>query len=107
MATRALIHLPKTARKGEVIEIRTTLAHPMETGYRRDSDGSLLPRNVVTRMEVRYENELVFAADTFPAIAANPFIAFTLVAQTSGPVRVTWTGDNGFTHSETVALVVA
>ena len=33
---RALINVPKTARRGEIIEIRAMIAHPMETGYRMD-----------------------------------------------------------------------
>ena len=109
MATRALalVHFPHAAKRGEVIEIRTTLAHPMETGYRRDSDGRMLPRNVVNRLECHYEGELVFAADTFAAIAANPFVAFHLVAGASGPIQLSWSGDNGFSHSETVTLQVS
>lgn len=106
MATRALVHLPRSVRSGDIVEVRATLAHPMETGYRRDSDGSLLPRNVVTRMECRHAGELVFAADTFPAIAANPYISFSFVATASGPVEISWTGDNGFAHKETVNLQV-
>ena len=72
MATRALVHLPPAIRRGEAFEVRTTLAHPMETGYRRDSDGQMLPRDIVRRLEVRLGSELVFAADLHQAIAANP-----------------------------------
>jgi sulfur-oxidizing protein SoxZ len=107
MATRALVHLPKTARRGEIVEIRATLAHAMETGYRRDSEGRMLPRDIVRRIECRYDGELVFAADWFPAIAANPFVAFSVVAAGSAPIEIRWTGDNGFAHRETVTLTVA
>ena len=50
MATRALLNLPKTARRGDVIEVRATVAHPMETGYRADADGRVLPRDLVRRV---------------------------------------------------------
>ncbi|MBM3225783.1 MAG: thiosulfate oxidation carrier complex protein SoxZ, partial [Candidatus Tectomicrobia bacterium] len=33
------VRLPSTASKGEVIEIKTLISHPMETGYRRDAQG--------------------------------------------------------------------
>lgn len=104
MATRALIHLPRSVKRGEVFEIRTTLSHPMETGYRRDADGRMLPRDIVHRLEVRYAGQLVFAADLHRAIAANPFIAFSLVARDSGPIDFLWSGDHGFTHRERVML---
>ena len=40
---RALIHMPEAARRGEVIEIRALIGHPMETGYRPGADGRVLP----------------------------------------------------------------
>ncbi len=107
MATRALLNLPKTARRGEVIEVRATVAHPMETGYRADADGRVLPRDIVRRVECRYAGQLVFSADLHPAIAANPYLAFHLVATTSGPLTVSWSGDNGFQHSESAQLDVS
>lgn len=107
MATRALVHLPPAIRRGDVIEVRTTLGHPMETGYRRDGDGQMLVRNIVRRMEVRLDGEPVFAADLHPAIAANPYIAFPLRVTAGGTLQIRWTGDQGFVHSETVTLVVA
>jgi hypothetical protein len=35
---RVLINLPARAKRGEVIEIKTLIAHPMETGYPPRSD---------------------------------------------------------------------
>ncbi|HXP97335.1 MAG TPA: thiosulfate oxidation carrier complex protein SoxZ, partial [Telmatospirillum sp.] len=32
--TRPLIKVPQTAKRGEIIEIKTLISHPMETGYR-------------------------------------------------------------------------
>lgn len=107
MATaRTLINVP-AARSGEVIEIRATLGHPMETGHRPDGMGRLVPRNIVRRFECRLDGERVFGMDLFPAVAANPYIAFTLRAQRSGTLTFTWEGDNGFAHSETKSLTVA
>ena len=108
MATaRTLLYIPSPAKRGEVIEIRTTLGHPMETGHRPDSLGRLVPRSIVTRFECRLDGERVFGMDLFPAIAANPYIAFPLRAERSGTLTFTWEGDNGFAHSETKPLVVA
>lgn len=107
MATaRTLINVP-AARSGEVIEIHATLGHPMETGHRPDGMGRLVPRNIVTRFECRLDGERVFGMDLFPAVAANPYIAFTLRAQRTGTLTFTWEGDNAFAHSETKPLTVA
>lgn len=104
---RTLIHAPRSARLGEVIEIRTLISHPMETGFRRDSDGRPLPRDLIRRFSCRYDGELVFSAELFAAVAANPYIAFSTVATASGTLQLTWEGDQGFVHTETLALTVA
>jgi sulfur-oxidizing protein SoxZ len=103
---KALIFAPKTARRGEVVEIRALIAHTMETGYRSDSEGRTLPRDILRRLECRYDGELVFAADLHPAIAANPLLAFHTVATASGTISLMWTGDNGFVQTESVTLTV-
>ena len=103
---RALITMPATAKKGEIVEIRTLIAHPMETGYRRGDDGSLLPRNLIRRFTCVYDGETVFAAELHAAIAANPLISFSTVATVSGTLSFTWDGDNGFAQTERAAITV-
>ena len=104
---RTLINAPKTARRGEVIEIRTLISHPMETGYRPGPEGRLLPRDIIERFACTYNGVEVFRADLHPAVSANPFLVFTTVAAESGTLTLTWTGDNGFRQTETVAIEVA
>ena len=103
---RTLIHAPTTARKGEVVEIRTLIAHPMETGYRAGDDGQLVPRNLIRRFSCRYDGELVFSAELFPAVAANPYITFCTLATASGTLQFSWEGDRGFSQTENVVLTV-
>jgi sulfur-oxidizing protein SoxZ len=104
---RALINAPTTAKRGEVIEIRATIGHPMETGFRPGDDGKLLPRNIIRRFTCRYNGEVVFTADLFSAVAANPYLAFHTVATDSGTLTLTWEGDNGFAQTESLTLTVA
>ncbi len=103
---RALVRVPALARPGEIVEVRVLLQHPMETGFRPGADGRVLPRDIVRRVEARLDGELVFAADLFPAIAANPYLAFPLRAEATGTLIVSFQGDNGFAHSESAALRV-
>jgi sulfur-oxidizing protein SoxZ len=104
---RALLHLPESIGRGDVILVRALIAHPMETGHRLSSDGQPLPRDIIHRVEARLDGRLVFAADLHPAIAANPYLVFPLRVTGGGTLSVTWNGDRGFTHRESVALVVA
>ena len=107
MATRAVITLPAAVKPGEAFEVRVTVAHAMETGYRSSDEGARLPRNLVRRFECRLDGELVFVADLFAAISANPYLAFWLRADKSGELSFSWRGDNGFDHRETRPLTVA
>src|SRR5512134_524792 len=104
---RVIVNLPATAKRGEIIEIRTLAAHVMETGFRRTQTGELVPRDIVTRFTCSYNGVEVFRADLHPAVAANPLIAFTTVATESGTLEFRWTGDNGFvaTHSAAITVV--
>jgi sulfur-oxidizing protein SoxZ len=103
---RTLIHAPASARRGEVIEIRATIGHPMETGFRPGEDGKILPRNIIQTFSCRYNGELVFSAELFSAVSANPYIAFHTVATDSGTLVLNWEGDNGFTQTESISLAV-
>ena len=101
---RALVTLPPQIRRGEAFEVRTLVAHPMETGHRADAQGQRVPRDIVRRIECRLDGELVFAADLHPAIAANPYVGFPLVVRGEGTLVVSWSGDRGFAHSVSVTL---
>ena len=59
---RALVHLPPSPRRGEVFEIRTLIAHPMESGFRVDAEGRVRPRNLIRRFTCHFDGELVFSA---------------------------------------------
>jgi sulfur-oxidizing protein SoxZ len=103
---RTLINAPASARRGEVIEIRATIGHPMETGFRPGEDGKIVPRNIIQTFSCRYNGELVFSAELFSAVSANPYIAFHTVATDSGTLVLNWEGDNGFTQTESISLAV-
>ena len=102
----ALINVPARARRGEIIEIKTLVSHPMETGYRRDNLGGAIPRAIVRLFVCAYNGTEVFRAELHPAIAANPFIVFSTVAVESGTLTFTWTGDGGFSATESAAITV-
>jgi sulfur-oxidizing protein SoxZ len=104
--SRALVNIPKRARPGQVIEIKTLISHPMETGYRRDMVGRAIPRDIINRFVCTYNGVEIFRADLFPAIAANPFLSFFTVATESGTIALSWTGDDGQTQTETATITV-
>ena len=45
-------------------------------------------------------------AELHPAIAANPFLVFSTVVTESGTLTFHWSGDNGFSVTESATIVV-
>ena len=103
---RVLINFPPRAKRGEIIEIKTLIQHPMETGYRLDNKGAAIPRDIISRFTCAYNGDEVFRADLFPAISANPFIAFSTIATESGELVFSWIDDNGQIQSEIRQIIV-
>lgn len=95
MSLSARIRMPTEAHSGEVVEIRALLSHPMETGFRVDSYGQRIPRNILTRFTCHYADREIVSMDLRPGIAANPYLAFRFVADVSGEIVLRWEGDQG------------
>jgi sulfur-oxidizing protein SoxZ len=103
---RTLINVPKKAKRGEIITIKTLISHIMETGFRHSNIGVRIPRDIIDTFVCTYNGEEIFRARLHPAIAANPFITFHTVATESGTIAFRWTGDKGFSATESVNITV-
>ena len=104
---RVVVSLPPKAKRGEIIEIKTLAGHAMETGFRRTQLGELIPRDIITRFSCSYNGVEIFSADLHPAMAANPLISFSAVATESGTFEFRWSGDNGFSVTQSASISVA
>ena len=85
----------KTAKKGDLVEVKALVSHIMETGQRRDNAGNVIARKILNKFACTVNGKDVFSADFEPAVSANPYIQFKFRAQESGPVVLTWTDDDG------------
>jgi sulfur-oxidizing protein SoxZ len=107
MSLPTRIVMPTTARKGQVIEVKTIVQHPMETGYRRDHRGAVIPRDIIKRVVVTYAGNEVFAVDATQGIAANPYFAFHFKAVETGDVVFTWIDEHGVETRQTRRIQVS
>jgi sulfur-oxidizing protein SoxZ len=101
-----LINAPKTAKKGAVIEIKALILHPMETGFRPGTNGRIIPRNIIETFTATWNGVEIFRMKMSPAIAANPFVSFSAVAEKSGPMKFRWTGDEALDIEQQVTIDV-
>ena len=100
------VQVPGTVAKGAAVLIRTLIDHQMETGLRRDGNGKLIPRRIINAFTCRYDSETVFHAELREAVAANPYLEFTLRATRSGRLEFIWNEDGGGVYLLSHDLVV-
>ncbi len=106
-ANRPRVKVPKTAKKGDVFQIKTLVTHAMETGLRKGKDGNPIPRDIVNTFTCAFNGKTVFTMKLEPAISANPYIAFYQQATESGDYTFTWTDDAGDSVSKTASIQVS
>ncbi len=103
---QARVAVPRSARPGEVIAIKTLIQHPMETGFRYDHVGRPIPKNVVNTLTCRYNGVEVFRAEMGSGISANPYLQFYTRAAESGELVFEWADDAGERGSARAAITV-
>lgn len=89
------VRMPTTAKKGEVIEVKTLISHEMETGLRKDSSGKVVPRRIIKQFIAKFNGQEIMKADWHPAISANPYQAFFVRVPETGTFEFSWLDDNG------------
>ncbi len=100
------IAIPETANKGDIIEIRTLISHPMDNGYQVDDFGQRIPRHIIYSFSVTYNNTVVFQANLHPAQSTNPYLVFHTVAVETGTLEFTWLDDDGSVYTESRHITV-
>ena len=95
------ISAPATAKRGDVLELKAMIQHD-----RRDEYGRPIARDILKHFECLYNGEVVFRAELFPGIAANPFLSFYTTATESGTLLFRWVDQNGQEWKEQVQLEV-
>jgi sulfur-oxidizing protein SoxZ len=103
----ARIQMPREVRRGELVEVRILIQHPMETGFRRDGEGKRVPRNAIHSFACRYNGTEVFRATLSTGIAANPVLRFFFRAERSGEVEFWWLDDEEVEGRAKAELAVA
>ena len=68
----ARVQVPASVQRGEIIEVRIAIQHPMETGFRYDNAGRAIPKNVVNTLIARYNGIEIFRAEMGSGIRTLP-----------------------------------
>jgi sulfur-oxidizing protein SoxZ len=91
--------------QGDVADVRVLMAHPMETGQRKDASGNVVPLHFIQTITAQLNGKPVFAADVSQAISRNPVFAFKVKGAKSGDkITITWTDNKGDKRTDEAAI---
>lgn len=91
--------------QGDVADVRVLMAHPMETGQRKDAAGNVVPLHFIQTITAQLNGKTVFTADVSQAISRNPVFAFKVKGAKAGDkIIITWTDNKGDKRTDEVAV---
>ena len=91
--------------KDGVTDVRVLMAHPMETGLRKDSAGKIIPAHFINDVKATSGGRTVLTAKWGQAISQNPFLEFRFKGAKPGDkVTITWTDNTGDTRTDEAVI---
>ena len=91
----ARIQLSSPPRRGQAMEVRLLIQHPMDTGYLQDFTGKVVPRNIIRELTCHLGSQEVFRIEPSSGISANPFFEFYVRANVTAEFKIEWLDDKG------------
>ncbi len=101
------VKVPKSAKAGEVITLKTLISHPMESGQRKDKDGKIIPRSIINRFTCDLNGQNVIDITIDPAVSTNPYFEFDAKVDAAGEFKFTWYDDDGSVYEDVKPIEVA
>ena len=95
----------RAAVKDGVTEVKVLMQHEMETGLRKEADGTLVPAWFITEVKAQYQGRTVMEAQFGQSISKNPYLLFSFKGGAAGEkVNVSWVDNKGDTRTDEVAI---
>jgi sulfur-oxidizing protein SoxZ len=88
-----------------VADVTILMPHPMETGFRQDESGGLVPAHFISHVEVTVEGRRVFSARMSYAVARDPLLSFRFSGARSGQrLKVAWTDNHDESRTDEAVI---
>jgi len=94
--------------KGDIVEVKVLMSHPMETGRKKDDAGNIISAHFVQLLTATLNDKPVLEAQWGTGISKNPYLTFRLKGAKLGDViTVTWHDNLGETATQEIAVTQA
>jgi len=101
-AARVLV--PTGIRRGDVIDVRALVEHPMATGLFRDARGNPIPAYFINDVSVTYGDREVAHFVWSSGISRDPFVEFSLRADREAALNFVWKDNKGGVFQQSVDI---
>lgn len=86
----------RAAVKEGVTEVKILMQHNMETGLRKEADGTVVPAWFITDVKAQHQGRVVLEAQFGLSISKNPYLVFRFKGGATGEkVMVSWVDNTG------------
>lgn len=91
--------------QGDKCNVRILMAHEMESGQRRDSNGNLVPAWFISTVEAKHNGKTVLSAQWGPSVSKNPFLQFSFAGAKPGDkLQVSWVDNKNDTRTDEATI---
>ncbi len=96
----------KAKIKGDVVEVKALMTHPMENGMGKDKEsGEIIPAHFIQNVVAKVGDRTVLTALWSGGVSKNPYLSFKFTGAAKGDkVELSWTDNQGATESETAEI---
>ncbi len=101
------VKVPRKAKAGEAVTIKSLISHKMESGQRKGKDGNLIPRSIINRFTCDFNGENVIDVTIEPAVSTNPYFQFEAIVPKAGEFHFTWYDDDGSVYEAKKKIKIA
>ena len=92
------IRIKAKERKG-VVDVKSLMKHPMETGLRKDKSGKKIPEHWIQDVTAESNGKVVFSCAFNTSISKDPYLAFAFSGKKGDTLKVSWKDNTGATDS--------
>ena len=90
----------RAVANGDSTEVQALVQHPMDSGFVKDAQGTLIPPHHIEVVQFEHAGKTVFTALWGPAVAKDPYIKFSFKgAQKGDDLTVSWVDNEGQSDS--------
>jgi sulfur-oxidizing protein SoxZ len=88
-----------------VTEVKVLMAHPMEGGLRKDSQGKIVPAHFITDVTASVGGKVVMQCLWGQSVSQNPFLSFKFKGGAKGDkIQVSWKDNKGESRSDEASI---